>query len=63
MVRKSNFAKKEGYGPTGNGLILHSTLAIEPEKGQTLGLLWQKLYSLILYLERRREKIQDTVNG
>lgn len=38
--------KKEGYGPTGNGgngLILHSSLAIEPEQGQTLGLLWQKL--------------------
>ncbi len=30
-------AKKEGYGPIGkggNGLILHSALAIEPEKGQ-----------------------------
>ncbi len=40
--------KKEGYGPTGNGgngLILHSALAIEPEQGQTLGLLWQKLWN------------------
>jgi hypothetical protein len=40
--------KKEGYGPIGsggNGLILHSALAIEPEKGQTLGLLWQKLWN------------------
>ena len=40
--------KKEGYGPTGNGgngLILHSALAIEPELGQTLGLLWQKLWN------------------
>jgi hypothetical protein len=40
--------KREGYGPTGNGgngLILHSALAIEPEKGQTLGLLWQKLWN------------------
>ena len=40
--------KKEGYGPTGkggNGLILHSALAIEPEKGQVLGLLWQKLWN------------------
>ena len=39
--------KREGYGPTGkggNGLILHSALAIEPEKGQVLGLLWQKLW-------------------
>jgi hypothetical protein len=41
-------AKKEGYGPTGNGgngLILHSALAIEPQQGQTLGLLWQKLWN------------------
>lgn len=40
-------AKKEGYGPIGkegNGLILHSALAIEPEKGQPFGLLWQKLW-------------------
>ena len=40
--------KKEGYGPTGNGgngLILHSALAIEPQQGQTLGLLWQKLWN------------------
>ena len=40
--------KKKGYGPTGNGgngLILHSALAIEPEQGQTLGLLWQKLWN------------------
>ncbi len=37
--------KREGYGPTGNGgngLILHSALAIEPEQGQTLGLLGAK---------------------
>jgi hypothetical protein len=41
-------AKKEGYGPTGNGgngLILHSALAIEPQQGQALGLLWQKLWN------------------
>jgi len=40
--------KKEGYGPTGNGgngLILHSSLAVEPEKGQAIGLLWQKLWN------------------
>jgi hypothetical protein len=40
--------KREGYGPTGNGgngLILHSALAIEPEQGQTIGLLWQKLWN------------------
>ena len=40
-------AKKEGYGPIGKGgkgLILHSALAIEPEKGQSIGLVWQKLW-------------------
>ena len=41
-------AKKEGYGPigkAGNGLILHSALAIEPKNGQSIGLLWQKLWN------------------
>ena len=40
-------AKREGYGPIGkggNGLILHSALAIVPETGQALGLLWQKIW-------------------
>ena len=35
----------QGYGPQGNGgngLLLHSALAIDPECGQPLGLLWQK---------------------
>ena len=39
--------KREGYGPIGkggNGLILHSALAIDPQHGQPLGLLWQKLW-------------------
>ena len=39
--------KRDGYGPIGNGgngLILHTTLAVEPEQGQPLGLLWQKLW-------------------
>ncbi|WP_242055152.1 IS4 family transposase [Scytonema hofmannii] len=41
-------SKKEGYGPIGkggNGLILHSALAIKPESGQSVGLLWQKLWN------------------
>jgi hypothetical protein len=41
-------AKKEGYGPIGkggNGLILHSALGIEPMNGQSIGLLWQKLWN------------------
>ncbi len=36
------------YGPIGkggNGLILHSALAVEPQKGQSIGLLWQKLWN------------------
>jgi hypothetical protein len=40
-------AKRDGYGPIGNGgngLILHTALAVEPELGQSLGLLWQKLW-------------------
>jgi hypothetical protein len=41
-------AKTEGYGPIGkggNGLILHSALAIDPQNGQSMGLLWQKLWN------------------
>ena len=42
-----NLSKRDGYGPQGNGgngLLLHSALAVEPEQGQPLGLLWQKLW-------------------
>ena len=46
--------KREGYGPQGNGesggsggngLLLHSGLAVEPATGQPQGLLWQKLWN------------------
>jgi hypothetical protein len=40
-------AKTEGYGPLGkggNGLILHSALAIAPQTGQSIGILWQKIW-------------------
>ncbi len=40
--------KREGYGPIGsggNGLILHSALAIDPKLGQPVGILWQKLWN------------------
>jgi len=40
-------AKTEGYGPLGkggNGLILHSALAIEPQTGQSIGMLWHKIW-------------------
>ncbi len=48
MLPGKIIAKREGYGPTGNGgngLILHSSLAVEPQYGQPLGLLWQKLWN------------------
>lgn len=40
--------KREGYGPIGNGgngLILHTALALDTQQGQPLGLLWQKLWN------------------
>lgn len=39
--------KRDDYGPTGNGgngLILHTSLALDPDFGQPLGLLWEKLW-------------------
>ncbi|MBW4431066.1 MAG: hypothetical protein KME28_04850 [Pelatocladus maniniholoensis HA4357-MV3] len=44
---KKILEKTEEYGPTGNGgngLILHSSLAVDPDFGQPLGLLWEKLW-------------------
>ena len=44
---KKILAKRDEYGPIGNGgngLILHSALAINPMNGQPLGLLWEKLW-------------------
>ena len=40
--------KREGYGPQGNGgngLLLHSALAVDPSQGQPFGLFWQKLWN------------------
>ena len=40
--------KREGYGPQGNGgngLLLHSALAVDADNGEPLGLLWQKLWT------------------
>ncbi len=40
--------KKDGYGSQGNGgngLLLHSALAVDPKQGQPLGLLWQKVWN------------------
>ena len=46
--------KRDGYGPQGNGesggsggngLLLHSALAVDPETGQPQGLLWQTLWN------------------
>lgn len=39
--------KTEEYGPIGNGgngLILQSSLGVDPNSGQPLGLFWQKLW-------------------
>ena len=39
--------KREEYGPIGNGgngLILHSALAVNADNGQPMGLLWSKLW-------------------
>ena len=41
-------AKQDGYGPQGkggNGLLLHSAMAVDPEQGQPLGLLCQKTWN------------------
>lgn len=40
--------KKDGYGSQGsggNGLLLHSALAVDPIQGQPQGLLWQKVWN------------------
>ena len=45
--------KREEYGPTGNGgngLILHTSLAVDPDYGQPLGILWEKVW--------KREKLE-----
>lgn len=39
--------KRDDYGPIGsggNGLILHTSLAVAPDSGQPLGLLWEKIW-------------------
>ena len=39
--------KREEYGPIGNGgngLILHTSLGVDPNCGQPLGILWQKVW-------------------
>ncbi len=39
--------KREDYGPIGNGgngLILHTSLAVDPDCGQPFGVLWEKVW-------------------
>ncbi len=46
-IIKTSRLKREDYGPIGNGgngLILHTSLAVAPECGQPLGLLWEKVW-------------------
>ena len=55
----SILAKREEYGPIGNGgngLILHSTLAINPDNGQPLGLLWEKLWHREHQKKKKKKK-------
>jgi hypothetical protein len=42
-----NAEKRAEYGPIGNGgngLVLHSALAVNADNGQPMGLLWEKLW-------------------
>ncbi len=51
--------KREEYGPIGNGgngLILHSSLAINPDSGEPLGLLWEKLWKRGKKVTKKKEK-------
>ncbi len=52
--------KREEYGPIGNGgngIILHSSLAIDPNSGQPLGLLWEKQWIRAKKVDERNKKI------
>ena len=51
--------KREEYGPIGNGgngLILHSSLAIEPNSGEPLGLLWEKIWKRARKIAGKKRK-------
>ena len=57
---KKIIKKREDYGPIGNGgngLILQSTLAVEADLGQPLGLLWQKIW----HREAKMKPLNETV--
>ena len=52
-------SKREKYGPIGNGgngLILHSALAVNADNGQPMGLLWSKLW----HREHKQSKARKT---
>ena len=51
--------KREEYGPIGNGgngLILHSSLGINPHSGEPLGLLWEKLWKRARKISGKKKK-------
>ncbi len=63
---KKILEKREEYGPIGNGgngLILHSTLALDADNGQPIGLLTEKLWhreheeSKSLTLKQKKKKL------
>ena len=50
--------KREDYGPIGNGgngLILHTSLAVDPNCGQPLGLLWEKVWKRAHLLKPKKK--------
>ena len=54
--------KREEYGPIGNGgngLILHSSLAVDPNSGQPLGLLWEKLWKRTHKIKTKKKKKKE----
>ena len=62
-------AKQDEYGPLGaggNGLILHSSLAVDPDNGQPLGLLWEKLWKrepLAIPPQKRNASAKEETSG
>ena len=51
--------KREEYGPIGNGgngLILHSSLALDANSGQPLGLLWSKIWKRARKIAGKKRK-------
>jgi hypothetical protein len=53
--------KREDYGPIGNGgngLILHTSLAVDPDCGQPLGILWEKVWKRNHTVKEKKKRIE-----